>query len=588
MRALTFYTISLLFPLAATQPYDVRFLGIEDRAAAKAIKDSSELLLLRERPPASLNGLRYRIKQDIPNLLKTLHSFSYYDAQITYEIEEKEQKAIVSLTIHPGPRYTLSSFQVFHGDCKQELKIPCCDPICPEQLGLKIGDPADSAEIVRAEQLLLGELSRCGHPLAYIDKRRVLVDVSEKKVDASVCVQEGPLARFGHVNLFGLKTVKPRFIERKISWEEGEVFNSDFITETEKRLIKSDLFNSVLISYSESVNDKNEVTMNIRLSETKHRSFSIGVFYATVDGPGGTLSWSHKNLRGMGEQLRLTTNVSARFVDGTINYRKPDLWRSDLTLSILGAVSRENIHPYLAFTYLESNRIELAVDSKRDFSIGLKGEYISVNKSANDGTYLLMGLPFFGRYRESDAPLDPRKGYFFSYSGTAYQSLQKSSVRFFKQQIQGAIYIPFDEDKKFSLAMEATIGSVAGAAQEDVPLPKLFLGGSQDDLRGYTYKTVSPLNHHRKPLGGRSAIFTSIELRVRITKTIGIVPFADFGTVALSEIPQVNEKWYKSVGGGLRYYTFFGPLRFDVGFPLNRRKNIDTWGKVYASIGQSF
>jgi len=39
-------------------------------------------------------------------------------------------------------------------------------------------------EIIRAEQLVLGELSRCGHPLAYLDKRRLLVDVAEKKVDA--------------------------------------------------------------------------------------------------------------------------------------------------------------------------------------------------------------------------------------------------------------------------------------------------------------------------------------------------------------------------------------------------------------------
>jgi len=47
-------------------------------------------------------------------------------------------------------------------------------------------------------------------------------------------MQEGPLARFGQINFFGLKTVKPRFIERKIAWEEGEIFNSDFIAETEK------------------------------------------------------------------------------------------------------------------------------------------------------------------------------------------------------------------------------------------------------------------------------------------------------------------------------------------------------------------
>ena len=60
-------------------------------------------------------------------------------------------------------------------------------------------------------------------------------------------------------------------------------------------------------------------------------------------------------------------------------------------------------------------------------------------------------------------------------------------------------------------------------------------------------------------------------------------------------MPQLGEtvtegkilQWFKSVGGGFRYFTFFGPLRFDVGFPLNKRK-IDPNFQIYASVGQAF
>lgn len=41
-------------------------------------------------------------------------------------------------------------------------------------------------------------------------------------------------------------------------------------------------------------------------------------------------------------------------------------------------------------------------------------------------------------------------------------------------------------------------------------------------------------------------------------------------------------------GFGVRYLTNFGPLRFDVGFPLNRRKFIDKSYQLYFGIGQSF
>ena len=149
-------------------------------------------------------------------------------------------------------------------------------------------------------------------------------------------------------------------------------------------------------------------------------------------------------------------------------------------------------------------------------------------------------------------------------------------------------YFPCWKPDHLVLALRAQFGSVAGAKRKDIPLTKLFLGGSEDDLRGYRYQTVSPLDDDNKPLGGRSAIFTTAELRWRMTRTIGIVPFIDLGTVTNSEIPQFNAKWYKALGIGLRYFAFFGPRRFDVGFPLDRRKGVDPKFKLYASVGQTF
>ena len=142
--------------------------------------------------------------------------------------------------------------------------------------------------------------------------------------------------------------------------------------------------------------------------------------------------------------------------------------------------------------------------------------------------------------------------------------------------------------KRFIFAGRLQFGSIAGARRENVPLPLLFLGGSEDDLRGYRYLTVSPLDKHRKPFGGRSAIYFTAETRFRVTETIGIVPFADFGTVTFSELPDFHAKWFKSVGVGLRYFTFFGPLRADIGFPLDRREGVDPAFRIYASIGQTF
>src|SRR3990167_1573799 len=243
------------FPLFLTAPifaaaltYEVEFIGIKESEVVQSMKDVSNLVSMRNRPPASVNGLRYRIASDIPSFIDVLHAYAYYDAKISSDIREVDGIYQVDLLVEPGIQYELGSYQVYKGDCTQIARIPECPPFKPKKLGLKIGDPALAVSIVNAELNLLTQLSRCGYPLAKVEKRRVIVDMEEKKVEAASCIQEGPFAKFGPSNLLGLKTVQPRFVERRIAWKEGETYNSDFIEETQARLLNSDLFSSVFIN----------------------------------------------------------------------------------------------------------------------------------------------------------------------------------------------------------------------------------------------------------------------------------------------------------------------------------------------------
>ncbi len=573
---------------AAALPYELNIVGLKDEAALKSLLDVSTLVTLQDRPPASINGIRYRAASDIPALLKVLRAYAYYDATIDYDVENKNNGVQVSIFIHPGPQYKLASYQVYQMPCTELANVPDCSPFTPERLGLSLDAPAVSVNIVNAELKLLTELARCGYPLASVEKRKIEVDMAEKIVDAASCIQEGPLSKFGPITLFGLKTVKPRYIEGKIIWKEGQTYNPDAVEETQKRLLNSDLFSSVMISHGEEVDAMGELPMKMRITEAKHRQVSIGAFYATVDGPGVSFAWVNRNVRGMGEIVDIEGDFSKRFLAGSISYKKPDFFKLDQTYRLVGQVSRESIHAYIAFIYRGANYLERKFDLKRTGSIGFEVEHINVANSASNGTYLLAGLPIFARYGTADSVLDPTKGYSFVYQVTPYQSLDHADQHFIKQRFTTCFYIPMTASKRVILAFRFQLGSIAGAKQHNIPLPKLFLGGSEDDLRGYRYKTVSPLNIHRKPFGGRSAVFATVETRFKITKNVGIVPFADFGTVTFKELPQFNAKWFKSVGVGLRYYTFFGPLRLDVGFPLDRRRIIDPAFRLYASIGQTF
>ena len=57
---------------------------------------------------------------------------------------------------------------------------------------------------------------------------------------------------------------------------------------------------------------------------------------------------------------------------------------------------------------------------------------------------------------------------------------------------------------------------------------------------------------------------------------------------AMQHVKVFNKKMFHGYGFGVRYFTGFGPLRLDVGFPLAGRKKIDKAFQVYFGIGQNF
>jgi translocation and assembly module TamA len=81
----------------------------------------------------------------------------------------------------------------------------------------------------------------------------------------------------------------------------------------------------------------------------------------------------------------------------------------------------------------------------------------------------------------------------------------------------------------------------------------------------------------------------SLEARVKtgfLDGAVSVVPFVDAGSVSAGPTPSFDEIKY-GVGLGVRYATGFGPIRVDVGVPLNPGPN-DNPVAVYVSLGQAF
>jgi translocation and assembly module TamA len=108
-------------------------------------------------------------------------------------------------------------------------------------------------------------------------------------------------------------------------------------------------------------------------------------------------------------------------------------------------------------------------------------------------------------------------------------------------------------------------------------------------VRGFAFQAVGPRDALGNPSGGRSLSEFSLEARVKtglMGGAVSLVPFIDAGTVGIAASPTVKGAKF-GVGIGMRYQTSFGPIRVDLGTPLNPAKGDPRIG-VYVSLGQAF
>jgi translocation and assembly module TamA len=200
-------------------------------------------------------------------------------------------------------------------------------------------------------------------------------------------------------------------------------------------------------------------------------------------------------------------------------------------------------------------------------------------------TYFVGALPGYAMWDTSDDLLNPTRGFRLStrLSPEVSRTNGAESV-YLRGQVEGTYYLPVGE--KIVLAGRARFASIPGAPLTAIaPSRRLYAGGG-GSVRGYGYQEVGPRLSDNTPQGGLSLLETSVELRRKLTKQWGVVAFVDAGAVGTGRIPHGKDL---SVGAGLgvRYDLGFGPFRFDIGVPLDRREG-DAKFQVYISIGQSF
>ena len=146
-------------------------------------------------------------------------------------------------------------------------------------------------------------------------------------------------------------------------------------------------------------------------------------------------------------------------------------------------------------------------------------------------------------------------------------------------------------------AQRVRVSTIDAPEPTDASVPffkRYFLGGSTS-LRGWGRYEVSPLTESGQPIGGLTLLEASSEVRVPLGNKLSLVGFLDAGGVGRRPWSLDRDGLQADAGPGIRYDTPIGPVRFDLGFQLNRIPNLLVKGepesrhwRAHISIGQAF
>jgi translocation and assembly module TamA len=569
--------------------YDVRLEGDLPQATRDLIEKSSALMTQKDRPPVSYAALSKRVDDDIGRFKDVLASEAYYEPDVKATIDGEVEPAQVVIRIDPGPLFHLDSVAVHYQPAEPATTVPTT----PADLGLTIGQAAAGAPLVEAERRLVRQLNENGYPNARIVGRQYLANRDTKTIAATWTVDTGPLARFGELQVNGLKDVDPQYVYRIADWKPGTLYDIRQIERVRATLSKTRLFAMVTPPPRENVPvEDGVVPVTFEVSEGPPRSVGAGLYYSTEEqGPGGSLSWEHRNLFGSAESLRIKAEGSRIRQSAEVEFRKPAFL--ELRQSILANLrfDRNDTDAYEGITGSGFAGIERQFLEHWSITAGPALIYANIQRSAgtDEGEqFLLGGARTRLAYDSRDDKLNPTKGLNGGIGLSPFASLALTRTQFTIAEASLAGYQRAFEGDRVVLAARTRVGSIFGASRSDVPASQRFYAGGGGSVRGYKYQSIGPLNSKNDPLGGRSLIEVNAETRIKIIGPFGVVPFIDGGQVYDAVYPELATGDLQWAGGlGLRYYSPVGPIRLDVAFPINPRHNDDPF-QFYISIGQAF
>ena len=520
----------------------------------------------------------------------------------------------IAFVVEEGPHYTIADVAVNIGDTNLD----------PERLKKVIktgvGDDYNATKVDRTVENLALEASRQGFVFAKVEPK-VDRNVGQGSLNISYNIAEGRRAYVEQIIIEGNTRTLDEVIRRELLIYEGDAFNRTLVERARRRLTALDFFEKIDFQEEEgSAPDKINLIVAVTEKSTGKISFSVG--YSSTEQIVGSVELSERNLLGRGQFLKLNTTVSFKRQQVDFSFTEPyfmgmpisagfDLFATKTDNTDTSSYESSNIGGALrtGFKLDELSNVGFKYTlAYRDVS-GIDESDASPAIIAQEGSSLKSSIGATYTWDDLDDPNRPSLGF----RGQLESEIAGlgGDTYYGRLEAHGWYFMPIYEESVV-LKLEANAGHIEGFNGKDVPLQDRFFKGA-DTFRGFASSGVGPRQVSNgggtDAIGAQSYAIATAELTfpVGLPEAWGIegAAFSDFGTVFGTPESTLADgvgtcdtsggpctvfdtaDLRASVGAGLIWQSPFGPLRFEVAYPLLKaKKDEEEWFRF--SIGTRF
>ena len=604
--------------------YSVQLNGLElaDADAEVGLRDLfDELSALEEGDgeAANIAQISARLTEDSALIKRILASEGWYEAQANTRLDRSGDSAEAALVavidVVPGPRYTFADIVI---DAPPVVPVDLIE----DNLALVIGEPIVAQRVQGAEAQVAIALPQQGYPFVEVGQRDILLDPETEDGVYTLPINPGPRSVFGGIRTTGDLAFDAEHIEVLARFERGELYDARKVDDLRQALVATGLFNTVSVvpeATGEAAGDDTQfATLLVEQEAGPPRTLAGSAGFGTGQGFRIEGSWTHRNLFPP-EGALIASAVAGTQEQGLgVTFRRSNAGRRDRTVQLTAEALHSDYDAFEAFTARVGGIVSYSSTPiwQKPLTYAYGGQLIVTNEQdfnlttnqRERRTFYIAGLTGQAGFDTTNDLLDPVEGFRVTALVEPEGSLEDGFTPYVRARLDGSTYFGFSDS--IVLAGRVRLGTIQGINRFDLAPSRRFYAGGGGSVRGFGYQELGPrvLEPNPdypepdeidpdddpedlpdpfiyRPIGGRSLVEAAAELRYRFGN-FGVVGFVDAGQVYEETLPQFSDIRY-AVGVGGRYYTNFGPLRFDVAMPLGRRPGESRFA-VYVSIGQAF